>query len=221
MAEIQPVAKGNRNEQQKFMYRGIDDIMNEIQPILTKNKIFIVPEVLEHGREERDTKNGGHLIYSVLKIKYSFVAEDGSSVSAVVIGEGMDSGDKASNKALAVGLKYALLQTFCIPTADAKDPDHDTPPPSTPAQPQRQNPPPQKPQNINAEKAKLIERLDELVHRSGLVAQSEMQGLDARIIALINRTDNGAFMELKDIEAELIQRERQFKIQNTLQDGNI
>jgi len=35
----------------------------------------------------------------------------------------MDSGDKAANKAMAVAHKYALLQAFCIPTEDVKDPE--------------------------------------------------------------------------------------------------
>jgi hypothetical protein len=41
----------------------------------------------------------------------------------------MDSGDKASNKALSIGLKYAMLQVFCIPTEDEKDPDAQSPQP--------------------------------------------------------------------------------------------
>ena len=41
----------------------------------------------------------------------------------------MDSGDKASNKALSIGLKYAMLQVFCIPTEDDKDPDAESPQP--------------------------------------------------------------------------------------------
>ena len=64
-------------------------------------------------------------------IRDSFHAEDGSSIEAVVIGEGMDSGDKASNKALAVAFKYACFQVFCIPTEEMKDPDaecHETAP---------------------------------------------------------------------------------------------
>ena len=175
MNEIAPIAKRSRNTQQGFAYRGIDDVMNEIQPILIKNNIFIVPEVLEHLREERQTKSGGNLIYSVLKIKYTFFSKDGSSVCAIVIGEGMDSGDKASNKALAIGLKYALLQTFCIPTADVKDPDHDTPPPSTPKQPQPQAAPP-KPQNPQQEAdRKTLTELRRLLHETGVFHQSEIE----------------------------------------------
>ena len=35
----------------------------------------------------------------------------------------MDSGDKATNKAMAIAFKYACFQVFCIPTEEMKDPD--------------------------------------------------------------------------------------------------
>lgn len=134
MQEGYSIGKDKRNQQQNFLYRGIDDVMNTFQPLLSKYKVFVVPEVISADREERQTNKGGNLIYSVLTIRYTFYAEDGSSVSAVVIGEGMDSGDKASNKAMAVGMKYAMFQTFCIPTEEMRDADTDktTPEPTTP-----------------------------------------------------------------------------------------
>lgn len=132
MEEMPAIGKEKKNKDQGFMYRGIDDVMNVLQPLLSKHKVFIVPEVLEQTREERATKSGGRLLYSLLKIKYTFFADDGTSVSAVVIGEGMDSSDKASNKAMAVGMKYALFQVFCIPTAEMVDPDSETPEDSKP-----------------------------------------------------------------------------------------
>ena len=135
MNEGYAITKAKKNVQQGFMYRGIDDVMNTFQPLLSKYKVFVVPEVLTAEREERHTKSGNNLIFSVLRLKYTFYAEDGSSVSAVVIGEGMDSGDKASNKAMAVGMKYAMFQVFCIPTEEMReaDPDKTTPEPSEPA----------------------------------------------------------------------------------------
>ena len=39
-------------------------------------------------------------------------------MSAMSSGEGSDTGDKASNKALTGAYKYALRQTFCIETGD-------------------------------------------------------------------------------------------------------
>lgn len=123
MADVGAIGKNTRNTQQGFMFRGIDAVMNALQPAMLKNHIFVVPEVLEQTREERQTAKGGTLLYSILRMKYTFYAEDGSSVSAVVIGEGMDSGDKASNKAMSIAFKYACFQVFCIPTEEMKDPD--------------------------------------------------------------------------------------------------
>ena len=126
MSEIGAVGKTSKNTQQGFMFRGIDAVMNAINPALVKHHLFIVPEVIDQKREERTTSKGNALIYSIVTVKYTFYAEDGSSVSAVVIGEGMDSGDKATNKAMSIAFKYACLQVFCIPTEEMVDPDQDS-----------------------------------------------------------------------------------------------
>lgn len=131
MKEIPAIGKNKRNAQQGFAFRGIDDVMNALQPLLSKHNVFIVPEILEQIREERTTTKGSTLIYSICKIKYRFYAEDGSYIEAVTIGEGMDSGDKATNKAMSIAMKYALFQVFCIPTEEMKDPDSETPEPTT------------------------------------------------------------------------------------------
>ena len=123
MGQISAVSKSRTNGTQGFAYRGIDDVMNELHGILATSRIFIVPTVLAEERTTGTTSRGGTMFYTRLKIKFTFYADDGSNVESVVIGEAMDTGDKASNKALSIGLKYALLQVFCIPTEDDKDPD--------------------------------------------------------------------------------------------------
>ena len=132
MRRLTAVAKESVNQTQGFKYRGIDAVMNALYPVMSELGLFFVPEVLEQTREERTTtkfysgqEKKTTLLYSLLKIKYTLFAPDGSSVSAVVIGEGMDSGDKASNKAMAVGLKYAAFQLFMIPTEEMKNDDPD------------------------------------------------------------------------------------------------
>lgn len=123
MGEIGAVGKDSLNQQQGFMFRGIDAVMNAISPALIKHHLFIVPEILEQTREERTNSKGTTLLYSICKVKYTFYAEDGSNISAVVIGEGMDTGDKATNKAMSIAFKYACFQVFCIPTEEMVDPD--------------------------------------------------------------------------------------------------
>lgn len=161
MEEIPAIGKDQTNKTQGFRYRGIDDVMNTLQPLLSKNKVFIVPQILEQTREERTTNKGGNLIYSICKIKYIFYAEDGTYIEAVTVGEGMDSGDKATNKAMAIAMKYALFQVFCIPTEEMKDPDGETPEGSKP-----------KNQLISAEDAK---RLQEIMENKGLNVQALLQ----------------------------------------------
>ena len=161
MEDIPAIGKDQTNKIQGFKYRGIDDVMNALQPLLSKNKVFIVPQILEQNREERTTNKGGNLIYSICKIKYIFYAEDGTSVEAITIGEGMDSGDKATNKAMAIAMKYALFQVFCIPTEEMKDPDGETPEGSKPRS-----------STISAEDAK---RLHEMMEAKGLNVQALLQ----------------------------------------------
>ncbi len=130
MKDVDAIKKGQQNKSQGFKFRGIDDVYNAVHPIFAKHGVFTVPTVLSERTEERQTRNGGNLIYRILTMKYTFYASDGSSVEAVVIGEGMDSGDKGANKGMAIAHKYALLQTLCIPTEDMIDPDSEVQEPS-------------------------------------------------------------------------------------------
>lgn len=128
IADIGAVGKDKVNKTQGFKFRSIDDVYNVLNPALAKNKVFIVPEILEERREVKHTKNGAELTFVTCKIKYTFYAEDGSFIEAVIIGEGMDSGDKATNKAMAIGYKYVCFQVFCIPTEELMDdPDKESP----------------------------------------------------------------------------------------------
>ena len=123
MADIGAIGKDKKNAQQGFKYRGVDDVMNALQPVMVQHGLFVVPEIIDQKREERQTNRGGNLIYSVCTVRYTFYAKDGSSVQCVVVGDGMDSGDKATNKAMSIAFKYACFQVFCIPTEEMKDPD--------------------------------------------------------------------------------------------------
>ena len=126
MNDVGAVSKNDQNKQQGFKYRGIDAVMNALQPAMIKNRVFVAPTVLSEERTERATKTGSVLFYTRLKIRYTFFTEDGSNISADVIGEAMDSGDKATNKAMSIAYKYACFQVFCIPTEEMQDPDKES-----------------------------------------------------------------------------------------------
>lgn len=127
MQEVSFIGKEQKNTSQGFNFRGIDDIYNNLHQIMSKHGVFCRAEIISKTREERKTPRGGMLAFTCLRMRYFFVAEDGSEVWTDVEGEGMDSGDKSSNKAMAVGHKYALLQAFMIPTKEMNDPDAESP----------------------------------------------------------------------------------------------
>lgn len=130
MAAMGPIAKSRENIGQHYKFRGIDDVYNLVQPIFAKHGIFMTCEVLSESASERESKSGGILLYRILKLRYRFIAKDGSYVQTEVVGEGMDSGDKSANKAMSVGQKYAILQAFLVPTDEPKDPEEDNPEPA-------------------------------------------------------------------------------------------
>lgn len=127
MKDVEAVGKNNINKIQQYKFRGIDDVYNTLHNLFAKHEIFIMSEIISEKREERTSKNGGLLLWTLLDIKFTFYADDGSSVSTVTKGEAMDSGDKSSNKAMAAASKYALVQTFLIPTENKIDTENNSP----------------------------------------------------------------------------------------------
>lgn len=123
LSDMNAIGKNSRNTSQGFDYRGIDDVYNAINPILAKHGVFMTAQVIEKSRDERTNQKGTVLAFTCLRMRYRFYSDDGSYVETEAEGEGMDSGDKSSNKAMAIAHKYALLQAFCIPTKDLDDPD--------------------------------------------------------------------------------------------------
>ena len=121
------IAKGRKNAQQGYQFRGIDDVYNELNALLAAAQLVILPHVQSRIVTERETKSGGVLFYVVLEVGFTFVsAEDGSMAHVQAYGEAMDSGDKATNKAMSAAYKYACMEVFCIPTEGNPDADAET-----------------------------------------------------------------------------------------------
>ena len=131
MAEIGAVGKEGKNEQQGYKFRSIEDVMNAAHPVLAKYGVFIAPEVIEKESQDRQTFNrNGEAKTSIrvsLSVRHTWYASDGSSVPVVTVGEGIDSSDKASNKAMTAAFKYTICETLCIPTKDLSEGDLESP----------------------------------------------------------------------------------------------
>ena len=140
MGEVGAVEKNKKNSDQNYKYRGIDDVYNALNPVMSKHGVVIIPDITERQELEFATKSGGIWKRVILTVKYTvYCAEDGSSVCTTIIGEGSDNSDKATNKAMSAAMKYLLFQIFCIPTEDLHD-DADKQTPPDQSQPSRQEP---------------------------------------------------------------------------------
>lgn len=121
------ISKGHRNQQQGYNFRGIDDVYNVLSPLLAAAGLCILPRMLTRTCDERQTAKGGTLFYVTVEAEFDFVcAEDGSKHTVKTFGEAMDSGDKATNKAMSAAYKYAAFQAFAIPTEGDNDADAHT-----------------------------------------------------------------------------------------------
>lgn len=121
------IAKGRSNTQQGYKFRGIDDVYNALAPVLAKHALVITPRVLSRQKEVVATAKGGTLFYVTVDMEFELAsAVDGSAKVARMFGEAMDSGDKATNKAMSAAYKYMAMQEFCIPTEGDNDADATT-----------------------------------------------------------------------------------------------
>jgi hypothetical protein len=122
------IAKDRVNTQGSgYNFRGIDDVYNAISPLMAEHGLCILPRMLARTCEERQSQKGNALFYVVVDAEFDFVsAEDGSKHTVKTYGEAMDSGDKATNKAMSAAYKYAAFQTFAIPTQADNDADAHT-----------------------------------------------------------------------------------------------
>jgi len=100
-----------------YDFRGIDDAYDAAQPQFVEHGVICMPETLKITRETIPSAEDRKLrIWTIVEVAYNFYCvEDGSSVRAVVAGEGMDyGGDKATPCAMSTAYKTMMWQTFCI-----------------------------------------------------------------------------------------------------------
>lgn len=117
-AEIGTIAKTGTAPEKigGYSYRKIDDVMAAVNPVMAAQKVSCFPVVIDSKHEIVQNRH-----HSILTVRHKFTAEDGSCEYTTTVGEGLDGGDKASNKAMAAAYKYALTLTFCTPTAESVD----------------------------------------------------------------------------------------------------
>ena len=122
------IAKNQKNTQQHYNFRGIDDVYGALAPLLSEHGLCILPRVMTHETTERLSTNQKQIFHTILEIEFDFVAlADGSKHTICTVGEAIDYGDKSCNKAMSSAYKYACFQAFCIPTEGDNDSENNSP----------------------------------------------------------------------------------------------
>lgn len=130
MQQIPVVPKGQSTESgPRFKYRGIDDLRNVIHPLFAELGIVVIPTVLDaiHDTVEKTDRDGTIKIEfrARLRVQFTLYADDGSSVSAVVESESIDSRDKGTMQAMSVAEKILYIALFILETGDTENEQHE------------------------------------------------------------------------------------------------
>jgi hypothetical protein len=124
---VEHIAKDRSTESgERYRYRGIDDVLAALHPILGDVGLVLMPgRITEHRRETRTTAKGATLNVAMVAVEYRLIGPDGTETTGAAVGEAHDSGDKATQKALSQAYKSFALQTFSIPTEASAEDDPD------------------------------------------------------------------------------------------------
>ena len=109
-----------------YRYASVENVIAALRPEMVKEQLILVPVGVEPlALEIFESKSGSRQNRTQVKLTFDLMhGPSGQSKPIVVIGEGMDIGDKSSNKAMTAARKYALVMAFNLETGT--DPD-DTP----------------------------------------------------------------------------------------------
>lgn len=133
MGVVDWVPKDGKNAFHGYSYSTEAAIVSSVRKEMALRSLLLVPSVKSVEWSAVTTAKGHAEKLCTLTVTFTVHdGENGTSLAFDVLGQGQDSGDKASYKAMTGATKYALLKLFLIPTGtDPEDePAHKAPPPA-------------------------------------------------------------------------------------------
>ena len=116
------IGKDRRNADQKYSFRGVEDVINALSELFVAHRINVVPRIVHTESIARVTGKGTPMPSSFVDAEFDLVSvDDGSMVTFKACGEGSDMSDKGTNKAMSAAFKYAMTLGFVIPTQGVLD----------------------------------------------------------------------------------------------------
>lgn len=157
----------------KASYQAVSerDVLDAVKPIEIKYRVYSYPverEIVESNVLTTKTEYGErNSLYMRLEITYRFVNMDKPEefIDIKSYGDGIDTGDKATGKAMTYADKYALMKAYKISTGD--DPDQE-------ASKEYEKPKATQKQVETIEKLYTADEIDGMLKRKGVSKLSEL-----------------------------------------------
>jgi hypothetical protein len=112
------------------------DVLDAVKPIEAKYRVYSYPisrAIVDRDTLVKETEYNGQItrtntLFLRVETTYRFVNMDNLAeyIDMIVYGDGLDTGDKATGKAMTYADKYALMKAYKISTGE--DPDKDPSP---------------------------------------------------------------------------------------------
>lgn len=116
MTKIGPIIKDKTNEEKGFEYASLANIILKAREAMIEEKIIIIPHKVEQIMQK-----GNDITISMIYRFYDTEKnekDENEYIDVNIAGEGCDKEGWAIYKALSGAYKYAITQTFSIPTLD-------------------------------------------------------------------------------------------------------
>ena len=124
MASLPTLDPTGVNKFHNYKYITDKQVNGVIRPRMAKERLMVIPDVVEESWVETPTAKGGTSWTTKLKINFTVIDGDsGDTISGHGFGYGDDTGDKGANKALTAAMKYWLIKLFQIGGEDDLEAD--------------------------------------------------------------------------------------------------
>lgn len=124
MTDVQAIRKDSTAQMGGTVrFRGVDATMNAFGAAQRRHGVIVRPVAVAPSYRDAATSNGKKMREATVIVTYEITGPRGDSLTCVSVGEALDTGDKATAKAMSVALRTLLLQAGMVPTEMPRDPD--------------------------------------------------------------------------------------------------
>jgi hypothetical protein len=127
MADVQGIRKDSVGDLtgrgKPVNFRGVDATMNAFGAAQRRHGVIVRPVAVAPSYRDATTSKGNKMREATVIVTYEITGPVGDSLTCVSVGEALDTGDKATAKAMSVALRTLLLQVGMVPTEMPRDPD--------------------------------------------------------------------------------------------------